>query len=501
MSAGPDDKPGGDIPPVGIGASAAELKTEPKPESKADPETESKAEAPPKPKPYEGLPTPRRHYAVATVMIGISLSVLDATIANVALPAIAQDLDTSAAAAVWIVNAYNVAVVALLLPFSALAERIGFRRMFAMGLALFTMASLGCAMANSLQTLTIARVAQGVGASALMCLMGGLVRNIYPLSKLGMGMSINATTVAVMSVLGPTLGSAILSVAHWPWIFAINVPFGLLALFGVRFLPDVPRVNVRFDWQTALLSMIVFGVFITGVDNLGGNLLQGLGLILVAMVAGVMLMHRCRHQTAPLVPIDLLRIKAVAFAVGASSLTFAAQMCAYVSLPFYFQNTLHRPYIEIGLLMGAWPAGTALIAILAGRLSDKYSAALLSGMGALAMTIGLLTLAFMPDTASNILIMCAMLLAGLGFGFFQTPNNRAMISPAPRNRSGAAGGLQATTRVFGQSMGAAFVAIAFSLSGALHGPWAALLVASFCAFLAVVVNTVRFREMNPKAAA
>lgn len=118
------------------------------PEVETDPKAEPTPETPPKPKPYEGLPTPRRHYAVATVMIGISLSVLDATIANVALPAIAQDLNTSAAAAVWIVNAYNVAVVALLLPFSALAERIGFRRMFAMGLALFTMASLGCAMAN-----------------------------------------------------------------------------------------------------------------------------------------------------------------------------------------------------------------------------------------------------------------------------------------------------------------------------------------------------------------
>src|SRR5690606_8657987 len=128
------------------------------------------------------------------------------------------------AAAVWIVNAYNLTIVLTLLPFSALAERIGFKRMFAGGLVLFMTASLASALSTSLLMLTVARILQGVGAASLMCLFGGLVRNIYPLALLGRGISVNAMVVGVMSVLGPSVGAAILSVATWQWIFAVNVP-------------------------------------------------------------------------------------------------------------------------------------------------------------------------------------------------------------------------------------------------------------------------------------
>src|SRR5690606_15726502 len=152
----------------------------------------------------------------------MALAVLDSTIANVALPTISRDLGISSAAAVWIVNAYNLSVVTMLLPLSAAAERVGFRRMFAIGLALFIAGSLASAMAGSLEVLIGARVFQGVGAATLMCLFGGLVRNIYPLRMMGRGISINAMTVGVMTVLGPTIGAAILSVASWPWIFAVN---------------------------------------------------------------------------------------------------------------------------------------------------------------------------------------------------------------------------------------------------------------------------------------
>lgn len=448
-----------------------------------------------KPAAADGLPTPRRYWAAATVMTGISLSVLDITIANVALPTIAADLNASSAQAVWVVNAYNLAVVMLLLPLSALAERMGFRRMFSFGLVLFTLASLGCALADSLWQLTLARVFQGVGAAALMCLFGGLVRNIYPLRLLGRGISLNATTVAVMSVLGPTLGSAILSVAPWPWIFAVNLPFCLLAMLGLRHLPEVPRNAVRLDWISALLCMVTLGVFISGIDMMGQDLLRGIGLAAIAAVTGLVLVRRAVRQPAPLVPVDLLRIRPLAFAVGASACTFAAQMASYVSLPFYFQQVLGRPYLEIGMLMGAWPVGTALIAPLAGRLSDRYSAATLSGVGAAAMMAGMLWLALLPVAVGNLPIIVGMFVAGVGFGFFQTPNNRAMLSAAPHARSGAAGGLQAVTRVFGQSFGTALVAIAFGVSAA-RGPGLALVLGTICAALAVAVNTIRFSKLR-----
>lgn len=450
---------------------------------------------PDRPAPYQGLPWPRRLWAMITLMTGLTLAVLDATIAHVALPTIARDLDTTPAAAIWIANAYNLAVVTLLLPLSAVAERIGLRRMFTIGLTLFTGASLLCAVSSTLTELTAARVLQGMGAAAITSLIGGFVRNIFPLSKLGLGLSVNATTVAVSAVIGPNIGSAILSVSSWPWIFAVNVPIGVIALIGVRHLPDVPRNDVRFDAFSAVLCMIALGSFIIGMDFLGQNIPRSFALFVLAFLCTVFLVRRARNQTAPLVPIDLLRIRTIAFAACASVCTFAAQMASYVSLPFYFQGTMGRPYLEIGLLMGAWPLGTAMVATLAGRVSDKYSAAILSGLGAATLAIGLMGLILFPKDISNTWIMCAMFAAGVGFGFFQTPNNRAMLSSAPRSRSGAAGGMQATIRVFGQSFGTALVAIAFSLPVA-NGPTIALIFASACAALAVIVNCVRFESVR-----
>jgi len=441
----------------------------------------------------DGLPTPRRHWAAGTMLVAMTLAVLDSTIANVALPTIGSDLGASPAATVWIVNAYNLTVVVMLLPLSALAERVGFKRMFSGGLALFTLASLTCALAQSLPMLTVSRMVQGLGAAALMSLFGGLVRNIYPLRLLGRGISLNAMTVGVVSVLGPTIGSAILATASWPWIFAVNLPVGLLALFGARFLPDVPRVRVRFDWASALLSMVALGLFIVGIDHLAAEPLRALGLIAGAALAGWVLVRRALAQPAPLVPVDLLRVRPVAYAVGASAWSFAAQMSAFVSLPFYFQQVLGRDHLSVGLLMGAWPIGAALMAPIAARLSDHYSAAALCAVGAAAMSAGLAWMVALPLDAGNAAIIVGMVVAGIGFGFFQTPNNRAMLGSAPRSRAGAAGGMQATTRVFGQSFGTALVATAFSLSAA-HGPLLALWFSMACALAALALNWVRIRR-------
>ena len=187
----------------------------------------------------------------------------------------------------------------------------------------------------------------------------------------------------------------------------------VLAMLGLRHLPEVPRNNVAFDGISALLSMATLGVFISGVDMMGADLLRGIGLVAIAAVLGIVLMRRASRP--PLVPVDLLRIRPLAYAVAASACTFAAQMASYVSLPFYFQQVLGRPYLEVGMLMGAWPVGTALVAPLAGRLSDRYSPATMSGIGAATMVVGMLWLALLPTHVSNAPILAGMFVAGLGF--------------------------------------------------------------------------------------
>lgn len=440
--------------------------------------------------PYEGLQPPRRHWAVMTLLSGMAISSLDASVANVALPTIARDLATDAASVVWVVIAYSLVVVVSLLPLSAVAERIGFRRMFGIGLTVFMLASIASALSSSLAGLIAARMVQGFGASMLMCLFGGLVRNIYPLRLLAFGLSLNAMTVGVMAVMGPSIGAFILAVASWPWIFAVNVPICLLAYFGIRFLPDVPRTLTRFDMGACLLSVVTFGLAIVGLDMVVRNPPLALGCLVTAILAGILLVRRSRDQTAPLVPVDLLRIKPVAYATAASGFSFAAQMSAFVALPFYFEKVIGYGYAEIGVVLGVWSIGVAVMAPLAGYMSGKFSVAVLCGIGAACMALGMFWVVMLPHAAGFNWFVSAMLLAGVGFGFFQTPNNRAMLAGAPRRRSGAAGGLQATTRVFGQSTGTALVAVAFAAS-ATRGAEFGIGVAILCALSALVINVVR----------
>ncbi|WP_255474994.1 MFS transporter [Pusillimonas sp. ANT_WB101] len=444
----------------------------------------------------DGLDQPRRRWAVITLMLALTVTVLDATMVNVALPAVAKALDIDRAAVVWVVIAYSLVVVISLLPLSSVAERIGFQRMFTLGLALFMVSSLASAAANSLTWLVVSRLCQGVSASMLMCLFGGLVRNIYPLRRLAMGISLNAMMVGLMSVLGPTIGAFILEVASWHWIFLLNIPICIVTFFGIRYLPEIPRNKTRFDWIGCALSVPFFGLTIIALDAIVKDPLRAAICIVLAAISGWALLRRSRNQHAPIVPIDLLRITPIAYAVGASGFSFAAQMAAFIALPFYFRQSLHYSYADVGLLLAAWSVGVAVMAPVAGYLSGHFKVAVLCGIGAASMALGILLLLLLPGDAVFFWPMLAMLIGGIGFGFFQTPNNRAMLLGAPKHRSGAAGGLQATTRVFGQSAGTAMVGVAFSLSSS-NSVVIGVCVSIACALAAMLINVVRYFSPIP----
>ncbi|MGB3289362.1 MAG: MFS transporter [Burkholderiaceae bacterium] len=438
----------------------------------------------------DGLEAPRRYWAALTLILALTVTVFDSSMANVALPAIAHALSIDPADVVWVVIAYNLVVVVSLLPLSAVAERIGFRRMFTAGMTFFILSTLASAVSSSLTSLLLSRMAQGLGSAMLMCLYGGLVRNIYPLNKLGMGISINAMTVGVTSVLGPTIGAFILQFASWHWIFLVNVPICIATYFGVRFLPDIPRNQSRFDWLACLLSVPVFGLSIVGLDAVVKDPLRAVLCLLAAWLAGWALVRRSRNQAAPIVPVDLLRITPIAYAVGASAFSFAAQMSAFVSMPFYFKTVMGYSYGDVGILLAAWSVGVAVMAPVAGYLADRKPVAVLCGLGAACMAAGMIWLILLPIETAFVWPVLGMLLGGVGFGFFQSPNNRALLAGAPRHRSGAAGGMQATTRVFGQSFGTALVGVSFNVSEA-HGAMLGVVAGIACALIAMTINIVR----------
>jgi len=448
---------------------------------------------------WDGLPTPRRYWSVLAIWLAITMAVLDASIANVALPAIARDLHAAAAESIWVVNAYQLAIVVALLPLAALGEIVEYRRIFQAGLILFVLASIGCTFAQTLPELTLARAAQGFGAAGIMSVNGALVRFTYPHGQLGRGVGLNALVVSVASVLGPTIASAILAVGHWQWLFAVNVPIGVAAwVLGRVALPQTARQDRRLDWIAVALNVATFGLIIAGVDlfTRGGNLL-GLVIALAGIVSGVVLVRRSLSQPKPLAPVDLMRSGMFSLTVATSVASFAAQMLAFVALPFYFQSELHRTQVETGLLITPWPLAVGVSAPLAGRLADRFPAPILSGIGLAGLAAGLGLMAIMPADVSSVGIGWRMALCGLGFGFFQAPNNRTMLSSAPLERTGAAGGMLATARLTGQTIGATLTAILFRMSG--HGAVASLAAGAAFAAVASVVSFSRLAGAKRQA--
>jgi DHA2 family multidrug resistance protein-like MFS transporter len=440
----------------------------------------------------DGLPLPRRYWAIAAITLGIAMAVLDSTIANVALPTIARDFGASPAAAIWVINAYQLAILMLLLPLASLGEIVGYRRVAQTGLAVFTLGSLACACAPGLLTLSMARVLQGLGAAGIMSVSPALVRFTYPHRYLGRAVGINAFVVAGSAALGPTIAAAVLAIAHWRWLFGINVPLGIVTFsIAVFALPHNERAQRPFNYGGALLYAATFGLLVSGLQSLAHHGAAALAFSQLGggCALGWLLVQHELPRTAPIIPFDLLRIRVFSLSLATSVCSFMAQMTALVALPFEIQRLGHSA-VQTGLLMTPWPLALALAAPIAGRLADRHPAGLLGGLGLLAMSSGLFLLAFFPVHGTDAGFIWRMALCGLGFGFFQAPNNRTLLAAAPRERSGAAGGMLGGARLLGQSLGAATVAILFH-AFASAGSNLALGAAGLLALIAAIFSVVR----------
>jgi len=431
----------------------------------------------------DGLPVPRRYWAIAAIALAITMSVLDSTIVNVALPTIARDFRATSAASIWVINAYQLAILLVLLPFASLGEIVGYRRVSQAGLAVFTLASLGCAFAPNLLALSLARVIQGIGAAGIMSVNGALVRHTYPYRYLGRAVGINAFVVASAAAIGPTIASAVLAVAHWRWLFGINVPLGVAAFaIALCALPDSERTARRLNFVGAALYAGTMGLVLSGLQTLAHRAAAWLALLEIgsgALFAWLLARHE-RPREAPIIPFDLLGIRIFRLSLATSVCSFTAQMAALVALPFEIQRLGHSA-VETGLYITPWPLALAFVAPLAGRLADRYPAGLLGGAGLVTLASGLCLLALYPMDGDAAGLLWRMALCGAGFGLFQAPNNRTIMGSAPRRRSGAAGGMLAAARLIGQSIGAAAVAILFRAYGDEGSNYALMLAALLAA--------------------
>ena len=361
----------------------------------------------------EGLPGHERARVMAAVMTTTLMGVFDGTMINIALPSMASAMQVPANVAVWFANGYLLSAAMTLAIFAALAARVGYRPVFLTGLAVFTLTSLGCALARTPDMLIGMRILQGIGGAATLSIAPAILRAVFPGRLLGRILGLHALLIASSTAIAPVLGGTILDVLRWQWLFAINLVPGTIALLlAWKALPRQPASDPSpFDAPGALLSTVLLGAMIMTANSF----------------------QHASHQIS--------------------------QGITFIALPFLFQSVYGYSPVVSALLFTPWPIGIVLIAPHAGRWADTISAPLISTLGLIVFVVGLILLATLPASPSAWNICLRSLVCGIGFGCFQSPNNREMLSNVVREYASYASGVLAIVRTFGQCLGAAVVGV------------------------------------------
>ncbi|MCP9223500.1 MFS transporter [Erythrobacter sp. LQ02-29] len=440
----------------------------------------------------DGLPMPRRIWAIAAISFGTALFVVDGAVANVALPTIARDLNVSDGAVTSVVTVYQLVMVMVLLPFATIGDRIGHRNLYQIGQVLFFFASAAALLVNSFTVLMIVRALQALGAGIALSVSAAMLRSIYPAKSLGSGLGINSVIVATSYAVAPTLGGFIVEHIDWRWVFVAAAPLALLSLLIGRFLPDPEPRPGKVDWLSGLwnagtVALLIGGLTIATHDRL----VLGGAAVLAGIASAYFLYRRERGMQRPVLPVDLMRKPAIGLSVVAAIAAFIGSAMLIVGLPFRFEQGMGYSPDEVGLLIAPFPLTMLFVAPAAGWLSDHVSPSIMGVVGMFIVVVALLLLTFMPEEAGAFGIAWRLSLCALGYGLFLAPNSRLMIGEAPKDRSAAAGGLLSTARLFGQSTGAAVVGVILAIGMGL-GP-APLLVSAGFAVLAAICSAYRFR--------
>ncbi len=396
------------------------------------------------------------------VAIGILISTLDSSILNIANPSIAREFGVDINDVQWVVNAYLLVVTSSLILFGRLGDRRGSNRIYTWGFLVFTLGSLGCSMAANLPWLISMRILQGLGASMMMATGIGIVSNIFPDNERGKAMGLTGTIVALGNMLGPGLGGVLLASFKWPVIFLINIPIGILGFYlGLRYLPLEQRDSDQqsFDLPgTVLLAATVTTLLM----SLSGN---GLECIWLGTSLLMLLVFRWREKTTPSPLLDMDLFKNKIFVTGnlVAVVVYSVQNSAFFLLPFYLESMLGYSPAFSGLMMTTTPIMMAITAPLAGHLSDRYGSPPITALSLALLTGAFLIMSSLQADSSQLPILAALIVLGMGMGTFGSPNTSSILGSMPKQKAGYGGGFIATNRNLSFSLGISLSVLLFSV--------------------------------------
>ncbi|MEZ2122189.1 MULTISPECIES: DHA2 family efflux MFS transporter permease subunit [unclassified Corynebacterium] len=456
------------------------------------------------------LPEKQAWRALAALCIGFFMILLDQTVVAVATPQFQTELGASLNAVVWVTSIYLITFAVPLLVTGRLGDRYGQRNVYLVGMIIFTLSSLACGLAPSIEWLIAARAVQGLGASILTPQTMSVINRIFARERRGAAMGIWGAVAGFASLAGPLLGGLITGTLGWQWIFFINIPFGVLSLVMVaKWVPTMEKTTRQVDVLSVVLSLFaVFGVVYAMQQ---GPKLNWPGWIWIVFFGGIisMLLFLWRQHTAgeqgtdPLIPLGIFRNRN--FSIGAFSIATMGFAVASIALPMmiYLQNGLGMSAEKAGLMLVPTAVISGVLSPFVGRLADRVHPRTLSmiGFGAMTVAVGVLA-AVMRDGISVWWLLLPILLMGVGHGFIWSPNSATAMRDLSLHRLGAASGVYNTTRQVGSVVGAAAVGAAMQIGAAktsLGNAMGNAVIITACVLFLGFVSVSFFRSSSERA--
>ncbi|RCX14806.1 EmrB/QacA subfamily drug resistance transporter [Anaerobacterium chartisolvens] len=404
------------------------------------------------------------------VSVSIFMATLDGSIVNVALPVVSRELAADIGSVQWVVTSYLLTISVLLLVWGKISDIYGRKKIFAFGFIIFTAGSLMCGLSADLKMLVLSRVVQAIGASAMMALSQGIVAEVFPANERGKALGITGATVAIGSLVGPSLGGVLTHAFNWQSIFLINIPIGILgAVLTFTTIPEMHRTaeTKKFDFKGSVMLVTAILLLFISLLFLQERILP-LKIFIPLLLLGVALLFIFisyeKNLENPLIRLELFKIKVFSLGLSSAFLSFVAMSASLIFIPFYLQYVLGVDTRAAGLLISFYPAASAIVAPISGRLSDKYSYRPLTVLGLSINTAVLFAVAALNESSSFLRIAVLMALLGAGGAIFQSPNNSSVMGAVPREQLGIAGGINALFRNLGMVSGTALSVLIFTFT-------------------------------------
>jgi EmrB/QacA subfamily drug resistance transporter len=415
----------------------------------------------------------RKWLVLVGVVASVLLATIDGSIVNVALPTMREAFATTFGAVQWVALGYFLTMAIVILPVGRLGDVHGRKRIYIAGLATFTVASVLCGLAPSVEVLIACRIVQALGAAMMLALAPSILVDAFPTAERGMVLGFVWTAVSIGIVVGPVLGGFLIAVIDWRAIFFVNVPIGLAGIWlAAQFVRDAsPPSGQRMDYLGAGLlgvSLLCLCLGLTLGLTSGAGAIFGAAVLLAALAAGIGFVVVQLRRTSPLIDLRIFQAKPLWVSLIAGLATFAASSAAILLMPFYLQGVLGYATTETGLLLSVAPFAMGVISPIAGALSDRFGVRLLSLLGLAVLCLTYLALTLLEETTSAAGFAALWIPIGVGMGIFQSPNNSAVMGAAPPHYAGVASGLLTMTRLIGQLAGVAVLGSFWSTRVTLH---------------------------------